>query len=67
MFFWDTSLTPFRETKPQLSWANIERREQLSKKQRLLPSLMYFAEPALQTTEGKAQELGQAEKPQLSE
>lgn len=62
-FFWDTALNPFSQTKPQLSWANIATTKQLNRKQHLLPSLMYFAEPTLRTTEGRAQELGQAENP----
>lgn len=62
-FFWDTTLNPFSQTKPQLSWANIATTKQLNRKQHLLPSLMYFAEPTLRTTEGRAQELGQAENP----
>lgn len=66
-FFWGTGLNPFSQTKPQLSWSNIATTEQLNRKEHLLSFHKYFAEPALRTTEGRAQELGQAEKPQLYE
>lgn len=66
-FFRDTGLNPFSHTKPQLSWTTIATTEPLNRKQHLLPSLMYFAEPTFRTTEGRAQELGQAEKPGLYE